>query len=228
MSRKWSPPARGFALLGVVFAVAAFALVRSYAARARGMSDSFGPPVRVAVAAQWVPRGTIVHSDLLRIREIPGAFAPPEAISDPRQAEGRVLLAPLRAGEPLTDTRLAPEGVGPVAAEVPPGLRAVAVPTPLIPGTIRPGDHVDVLATFPGVHAHTETVASALQVIRVSRAAGATGPDLSGGAAVGSAGAVLVVLVSPTQAEELAYARAFADLSVAVDGPEEVVATEGP
>ena len=36
-------------------------------------------------------------------------------------------------------------------------------------------------------------------------------------------GQTLVLLVTPDQAEQLAYARAFADLSISVEGPHEEV-----
>src|SRR3989442_15374626 len=101
MSRRWSPPAKGFALLAVVFAGAAFALVRGYAARAHAVSSSLGHPVPVAVASTWLPRGTVLKSDMFRVTEVPSAYAPPQAVGDPATATGRILLAPMRLGEPL-------------------------------------------------------------------------------------------------------------------------------
>ena len=92
---------------------------------------------------------------------------------------------------------------------------------------IRGGDRVDVLATFPGPHAHTETVATSLQVVQVLRSGSPGGPDL-GTSTSTPAGIVLMVLATPDQATELAYARAFADVSVTLDGPEEVVPSPGP
>jgi pilus assembly protein CpaB len=213
-----------FASLGVLFALAAFLLVRGYAERARAIGSAIGNPVPVVVAADAIPRGTVLDPSMFRSTSVPAGYAPPGAMPHPADAAGRVLLAPLAAGEPLTITRLAPEGAGPIAALVPPGLRAVQIVTSLAPGSVRAGDRVDVLATFAGTSAHSETVASELEVLRVIRgAAGTTGPDLGGTESPSSGGDALILLVSPPVAEALAFAKAFADLSVAVAGPDQEV-----
>jgi hypothetical protein len=48
---------------------------------------------------------------------------------------------------------------------------------------------------------------------------GATGA----GSETAAGGQTLILLVGPDQAEDLAYARAFADLSISVEGPDEEV-----
>jgi hypothetical protein len=73
---------------------------------------------------------------------------------------------------------------------------------------------VDVLATFGGQHPYTETAATGLEVLSVLDA---------GGGLAGSGtdqGPTLVLLVTPDAAERLAYAKAFADLTVTVAGVE--------
>jgi pilus assembly protein CpaB len=227
VGRKWSPPSKVFAVLGVVFALAAFSIVRGYAARARRMSASLGGPVAVQVIAHFMPRGTVLTSAMLIERTYPSSYAPPGAVHRPKDAVSRVLLTSMAAGEPLTLDRLAPRGAGPVAALVPPGLRVVSVPSSLPPGAIGAGDRIDVLATFPGPHAHTETTATGIEVLRVISAATGEQPGLAATSASGSAPATLLLLVTPEQTQELAYVRAFADLSIALDGPEEVTPSEG-
>ena len=54
----------------------------------------------------------------------------------------------------------------------------------------------------------------------VTQSDGSTG---SGGDTASGSGTVLLLLVAPSQAQQLAYARAFADVSIALDGPREVV-----
>jgi pilus assembly protein CpaB len=217
-----------FAVLGVVFAVAAFSLVRGYSARVQRLQAGVGDPTPVAVAAQPLARGEVLGADMFRIRLFPAAFAPPGAVRDPGSVEGGVLLAPLAAGEPLTVDRLAPHGAGPVAGLVPSGLRAVPLVTSLVAGAVRPGDRVDVLATFPGPRAHTETVASGLEVLRVLQTGDASTGSAYGTGAASTSGIVLMLLVTADQTEQLAYARAFADVSIVLDGAQEVVSSEGP
>jgi len=209
MGRKWSPPSKVFAVLGVVFALAAFSIIRGYAARARRMSASLGGPVAVQVTAHSLPRGSVLTSAMLIERTYPSSYAPPGAVHRPK------------------DDRLAPRGAGPVAALVPPGMRVVSVPSSLPPGAVGAGDRIDVLATFPGPHAHTETTATGIEVLRVISAVTGEQPGLAATSPSGSAPSTLLLLVTPEQTQELAYVRAFADLSIALEGPEEVTPSEG-
>ena len=162
---------------------------------------------------------------------MPRAYAPPGAFGSIDQAAGRVALADLSKGEAVTRTRLARVRAGPVASLIPEGLRAFAVPTSLPPGAVVPGDLVDVLATFSSGQPHTESVVLGVEVLFV--VGGAAGPAPTGGgqsAGVPSGGSAfdagaagisdaptLILLVSPDQEERLAFARAFADLAVAVE-----------
>src|SRR5207247_1542751 len=72
----------------------------------------------------------------------PSRFSPPGAIAGPDQAVGRVLLAGMATGEPLTQTRLAPRRAGPVASLVPEGYRAFAVTPSLPAAAVRPAAHI--------------------------------------------------------------------------------------
>jgi pilus assembly protein CpaB len=230
MRRKWSPASKLFGALAVIFSIAAFAIVRGYAARLQALAPELGSPVTVLVATRDVPRGTQLSADMLRTASLPSRFAPPGPVGSASRAVGRTLLAGLSAGEVLTRTRLGAAGAGPVAALVPEGLRAFSVATSLPAGSVRAGDLVDLLATFAGGRPHTETVASAIEVLTVlppggtvgspGGAGAASGPD-TGGPDTGGLGAeaqTLVLLVRPDQAEQLAYARAFADISISVEG----------
>jgi pilus assembly protein CpaB len=217
MGRKWSSTSKVFGALAVVMGLAAFLVVRGYTERVRALAPALGHPVTVVVAVRDLARGVRLSPDMLRRTTVPSRFAPPGAVRDSDRAGGRVLLAGLAEGEVLTSTRLAPARAGPIAALVPPGFRAVTVPVQLPPGAVHPGDRVDVLATFTTGQHHVETVAEALEVLAVL----GEGDPTEGVADTGGSGfRTLVVLASPDQAERLAYARAFAAVSVLIDGPE--------
>ena len=88
---------------------------------------------------------------------------------------------------------------------------------------VEPGDLVDVIATFGGGGAHTEVAGEAVEVLEVDRKGGGSfGAD----AAATSGGAGLVLLVTPTDAEQLAFASTFATLAIAVRGPDDFVPGE--
>ena len=86
---------------------------------------------------------------------------------------------------------------------------------------MKPGDLVDVIATFGGGGAHTEVAGEAIEVLAVDRAGG--GASFGAGTPGASGGVGLVLLVTPTDAERLAFASAFATLSVAVRSPDDLV-----
>jgi Flp pilus assembly protein CpaB len=172
------------------------------------------------VASRAVARGEPIAKDRVRLRSVPAAYAPPGALTSIAEAAGRVALSDLAPGEVVTDTRLARVRAGPVASLVPQGLRAFAVPTSLPSGVVAAGDRVDVLATFQGGQPHTELVVAGVEVLFVlggsppgEEVGGLGGLDLAGDE---HAPSVLIVLVAPAQEERLAFARAFANLEVAL------------
>jgi len=210
--RRWSPRSKLLLVLAVVCGLGAFAIVRGYAARLEALRPAVGRPVAVVVAAETLARGTVLAEEALSLASVPSAFAPPGALRSVQDAVGRTLVADLAEGEAVTRTRIGTSG-GPVAAQVPSGLRAFVVPSGMPAGSVRPGDRVDVLATFGGQRPYTETVATGLEVLSV------LATDDAAFAASGAAeGPTLVLLVTPDAAERLAYAKAFADLAITIAG----------
>ena len=103
-----------------------------------------GQPVVVLVGA--VAAGDRIEATDVELRSLPAALLPATAVTDP--PIGRVATDDLYPGEVLVEERVAPEGVQGAAALLPPGSRALAVPSG--PGTppLLVGDTVDVLATY--------------------------------------------------------------------------------
>ena len=204
--------------ISVACAIGAGWVMRAYAVRLDATRPDGGPVVEVVTAADDVVRGTILTDQLLEVVTLPVRFLPPGAIRDPDRVTGRVASADLAEGEVLTGLRVAGGRAGPTASVVPPGMRAVHVAVASSVG-VRSGDLVDVLATFGGGGAHTEVTGEALEVLSIDR--GSAG---SFGATPGQAGGIgLVLLVTPTDAERLAFAATFATLSIAVRSPGDVV-----
>jgi pilus assembly protein CpaB len=219
LRRRWPLASKVFAGLSIACGLTAALLVHGMESRLAAAHPPLGTPVSVVVAAVDAARGTTVRTETVRVEHMPSIYVPPGALSDVDQAVGRVLLADIAAGEVLTRTRATAHAGGPVAALVPPGLRAVAVSVVASARDLRPGDHVDLLAAFGGGAPHTETVAEGLEVLRVTEASsGAAGSSMSGintGPVPGEK-ASLLVLVSPDVAGRIAFAQAFASLSVAI------------
>jgi Flp pilus assembly protein CpaB len=211
LTRKWPTAAKVYLALAILGGIAAFALVRGYAARLEELRPALGDPRSVVVATRDIARGSELTHDALEIRKVPSTFVPPGSVSLDA-AIGRIVTSDLAEGEAVTETRLAERGTGRLAALVPAGLRAVTIEAVVPPGAVAPGDRVDVLATFGDGAPHVETVAEGLEVLLVVR------PPGGGLGASGAAGSQLVLLTAPDVAERLAFARSFAELSVAIAG----------
>lgn len=196
----------------VVCGALAVTLIRGYTRRLEATRPDVGPPVTVVVAGRDLMRGTTLTDQLVSEGSVPSAFLPPGAERAVSAVSGRTLVADVRAGEIVTAARLAGSSVGPVAASVPAGMRAVVVPSGLPTGTVRVGDVVDVLAAFGGGRPHIETVADGLDVARVLPPQGAAGI-----AGTAGAGTTLVLSVDADTAERIAYAIAFAKLTITIE-----------
>ena len=205
-------------------AVGAVLVVQAHVAALSATRPDVGQPTAVTVAASDLMRGTTLDVTSLRVIDVPSALLPPGAVSTPEQVAGRVLGADLAEGEVLTQTRLAGAGSGPIAALVPPGLRAFVLATSPPAGTIRPGDQIDVLATYAANagRPYTETVASALEVLDVIDG----GAPVASGASGAPAGPPIVVLADPLTVERLARASSLALLTVSILGDDTAAATD--
>jgi Flp pilus assembly protein CpaB len=217
--RRWPLASKVLMAFAVVLGAIAFVVVRGYQDRVEALHPTVGPPVDVVTAATDLDRGTALSDQMLHTSTVPEEFVPPGAVRDAATVVGHVLTADIEAGEILTRSRLAGTTVGPVAALVPEGLRAVIVPSGAPAGTIRAGDRVEVYATYGGGRPHTELVATGLEIVRILPGGTASETGV-GGMSTGDPGAALVLLVDGDTAARLAYARAFGQLQVAILGPE--------
>ena len=221
MRRRWSRASWVYLAGSIVSAVLAGLLVQSYVQNLEARAGAIGAAVPVVVTSTDVARGTQISAQQLSVVQMPKAFIPPRPLSRISQAAGRVALGDLLKGEVVTDHRLARVRAGPVASLVPEGLRAFAVPTSLPPRAVRPGDHVDVLATFATGQPHTEVVVTGVEVLFVLHGGAGVGPEVSesgfdAASGGGAASTTLILLVAPEQEQSLAFARAFANLEVAI------------
>jgi Flp pilus assembly protein CpaB len=99
----------------------------------------------VVVARHDLAPGDVVDAGAVVVRRLPRAAVADAAGDTP--PVGAVVRFPIAAGEPVVNTRLAPDGLTGVAALVPEGNRAVAVPVgPAGTPPVREGDRVDLVA----------------------------------------------------------------------------------
>jgi pilus assembly protein CpaB len=139
-------------------------VLESGLSRAQADARRFGEPVRVAVAEVDLAAGDLAGPETVELRPWPAALVPTGALST--VPDGQVVSQAILAGEPVVAARLGADHL------VPPGSRALALPSG--PGAlgVRVGDRVDLLATFDPLVAPvgedpTVTVARAATVVAV-------------------------------------------------------------
>ena len=115
-----------------------------------GLSATASPApqtVPVLVAVRDLPAGTtLATGDVVSVGFRPDT-APSDVVADPAAVAGRLLAAPVTAGEPITAVRL----VGADLAAAHPGLQAVPLrlPDPEMVALLEVGDRIDLVATVP-------------------------------------------------------------------------------
>jgi Flp pilus assembly protein CpaB len=156
-------------------------------------SEEPDPTVGVLVAATDLPGGTTVAPQDVTVAEFRADTLPAGTLASAGDAVGRVLAAPVRAGEPVTDLRLVTPGL--LAGY--PGLVAtpVRVADADAVALLRVGDRIDLVAADPEGRA-AQPVARGAPVVAVPRSVG-TGQELT-------SGGLLVVAVPEQQALVLA------------------------
>lgn len=154
----------------------------------------------VVVTTVDLPAGSTLRAEHLAVRQWPAALAPAGTVREIPVADGRVLVGAARAGEPLTDVRLA--GVGLSSAG---SAGATAVPIRLadagVAAMLVPGSRVDVVT----VGARTDepvVLAAAATVLAVL-------PEYDG-----TSGRLVLVATAPGQAPRVAAASLTEQVAV--------------
>jgi pilus assembly protein CpaB len=142
---------RFFVVLGCALMfglVAAFAVSR-YLSSANVYAKSLNS---VVVAKVDIPIGAKIIPEQLMVVQFPRESIPDGTFDNPQKLVGRVAVQNIAAREPLTDTRLAPEGsAAGLSAVIPEGYRAMTVKVDDvvgISGFIQPGTLVDVVVVI--------------------------------------------------------------------------------
>jgi pilus assembly protein CpaB len=126
----------------------------------------------VLVAAGDLAWGTKLKPEMLKTTPYLKESLPAGHFSRALDLTGRVLVSPVRANEPITEHKLAPDSIetGGVAAVLKPGKRAIAVKGDKvigISGFINPGNRVDVLVTVEDPKKKEEKTKTILENILV-------------------------------------------------------------
>ena len=152
-------------------AASATARVGALDAEAEARRAAWGEAVPVVVAVRDLAPGEVLGPRDVVVESWPVAVVPDGALD--AVPDGATASAPIVAGEAVVAARVAPDGLSAVAARLPPGWRAVAVPAGGgFGGDLPPlaiGARVDELASFEAVDGRSgDVVAEAALVVEVT------------------------------------------------------------
>ncbi|HKZ02749.1 MAG TPA: Flp pilus assembly protein CpaB [Pyrinomonadaceae bacterium] len=191
----------------LLFGLLAAVTVSRYLSSAQAYSKDLR---QVAVAKVAIPVGTKIVAEQVTVVPFPKESTPDGAFETAEKLAGRVAVTNINAREPITETRLAPEGTAAgLSAVIPEGYRAMTVKVDDvvgISGFIMPGTLVDVVVVIdPGDRGTQDPISKiVLQNIKVL----ANGQNIDKPESSREANSVKAVtlLVTPEQAEKLALA----------------------
>lgn len=173
------------------------------------LSPSSVPTVAVLAASRDLPGGAALAAADLRTVQLPAELVPAGAVKAVAEAGGRVLAAPMRSGEPLTDARFVSPGLAG-------GLRSGFVAYPLrlddadVVALLRVGDRIDLYAATSSEAESAGRLASGVRVVALPL------PAARGKGPVGAAGALVVVATTPATVARIAQAAAGSRITVAL------------
>jgi pilus assembly protein CpaB len=130
--------------ISILAALAAVWVAARWVAREATMNTS-----KVVVAAQDIPIGTQLTSQMLRVTDWPAASIPAGSVQDENRLVERVVLTAIHKDEPVLLAKLAPEGArAGLSSIVSKGKRAITVKVNEVVGVAGfalPGNFVDVM-----------------------------------------------------------------------------------
>ncbi len=133
----------------LIFGVLAAVSISKYLSSAQAYTKNLN---KIAVAKVAIPIGSKIIAEQIMVVQFPKESTPDGAFDSPEKLAGRVAVMNIGAREPITESRLAPEGTAAgLAAVIPEGYRAMTVKVDDaagISGFIMPGTMVDVVVTI--------------------------------------------------------------------------------
>jgi pilus assembly protein CpaB len=206
--------ARPFILLGAaaLIALVTTLLIYNWLQKKSGVGQTAVLKTRpVVVALTDLTWGSAITKPMLGTKPFMGDSLPPGVFSDPANIVGRVVISPIKKGEPVFESRLAPVELnkGGVAAVLAPNRRAMAIKVDKVVGVsgfIHPGNRVDVLVTMANKQGESSTTMT--KVVLENMLVLATGPQVeeTGKQEKSTPVDVITLEVTPEEGEKLALA----------------------
>ncbi|HEX7934151.1 MAG TPA: Flp pilus assembly protein CpaB [Paraburkholderia sp.] len=172
----------------------------------------------VAVATAEVSLGQPLNPSMIRTVNWPTASVPPGAFKDPKALDGRVVRTSLEPGEPVIESKLAPQGTkGGLSAVIGEGKRAITVRVNDVVGVAGfalPGNYVDVIVNTQEPDAKNDPQQSISKIVLEKILVLAVAQQVSRDDTQPKVVNAVTLEVTPDQAEKLDLARSVGSLSL--------------
>jgi pilus assembly protein CpaB len=173
----------------------------------------------VAVATAEVSLGQPLNPNMIRTVNWPSASVPPGAFKDAKALDGRVVRTSLEPGEPVIESKLAPQGTkGGLSAVIGEGRRAITVRVNDVVGVAGfalPGNYVDVIVNTQEPEAkNSDPQQSISKIVLEKILVLAVAQQVSRDDTQPKVVNAVTLEVTPDQAEKLDLARSVGSLSL--------------
>jgi len=182
--------------------------------------------VFTVVAARPIPIGTLLTPDDVKVVAWPARSQMAGALSDVKVAINRGVIAPLQENEPVTESKLAPVGVGGgLPPSIPSGMRAISIKVNEVVGVagfVVPGTRVDLVVTVTRAQdSMSRVVVSNVQVL-------SAGTKIEQGKKAGDPipSSVVTLMVTPEDAERIALASNEGKIILTLRNPLDILPTD--
>jgi pilus assembly protein CpaB len=168
-----------------------------------------GGELHYVAAAQNLQAGDVLTPASLKLVAWPSTVPLEGSFPKPDELNGRIVLYPLAAGEPIIERQLAAPGSSAgLAMKIPDGMRAISLrsdPVVGVSGFLLPGTHVDVVVNYRLVDSQDTVTVTMLQDAEIIAVGQKMEPDPTGKPATTD---VVTLLVTPEDAEKAVQASA--------------------
>lgn len=190
--------------------------------------------IEVVTAIETIPARTSVTKDMLEYKSVPETEAHPDAIINADDIIGSITIADIIAGEQILSQRiLSDPEAGSLSFQVKENMRAMTIPISEITGVAGyavPGDRIDILVCYQNLELSdtedvdaTSMVYTQLQNILIMEEG--IDQEIKSDTVVSSITS-FTVMVSPEQAEVLAYAIMNGTIQCALRNPVDNIKAE--
>ena len=200
----------------LIFGVLAAVSVSRYLSSAQAFTKNMN---KVAVAKVAIPLGSKIIPEQIMVVQFPKESTPDGAFDSPEKLAGRVAVMNIAAREPITESRLAPEGTSAgLSAVIPEGYRAMTVKVDDaagISGFIMPGTLVDVVVVIdPREGSGMQDPISKIVLQNIKVLANGQNIDKPKDEREANSVKAVTLQVTPAQAEKLALASSEGKLQL--------------